>query len=125
MIKILKEIGYGKGVFHCFSGNWEETKTILDLGFYVSFSGSITYDGRRLAEVIKKVPLERVLVETDAPYLAPNPFRGKRNEPSYLPYVVGKISEILGKKKEEVGEKTTENAKRLFLSQKGLRADFS
>jgi TatD DNase family protein len=117
-IKILKEVNYFSGVFHCFSGSWEIAKVILDLGFYISFSGSITYDAKNLIPVIKKIPLDRILLETDAPYLAPVPFRGKRNEPAYLLYILKKVSEIRGEKEEKIAEITTENAKRLFLSKK-------
>ncbi len=115
-INILKEIGYFNGVFHCFSGSWEIAKIILNLGFYIGFSGSITYDGKGLAEIIKKMPADRILIETDAPYLTPVPFRGKMNEPSYLPYIVKRISEIRGEREEELAEITTENGRRLFLS---------
>jgi len=98
---------------------------ILDLGFYISFSGSITYDAKNLIPVIKKIPLDRILLETDAPYLAPVPFRGKRNEPAYLLYILKKVSEIRGEKEEKIAEITTENAKRLFLSKKEPGTIFS
>ncbi len=87
---------------------------ILDLGFYISFSGSITYDASRLREVIKKIPEERILIETDAPYLAPVPFRGKRNEPSYLPYILKAIVEIKGVEENKMAEVIMENGKRIF-----------
>ncbi|MEO0109595.1 MAG: TatD family hydrolase [candidate division WOR-3 bacterium] len=113
-IAVLKEIGYFNGVFHCFSGSWEMAKLILDLGFYISFSGSITYDASRLREVIKKIPEERILIETDAPYLAPVPFRGKRNEPSYLSYILKAIAEIKGLEENKMAEVIMENGKRIF-----------
>lgn len=113
-VKVLKEIGYFNGVFHCFSGSWEMAKVVLDLGFFLSFSGAITYDGKKLGEVIKKMPEKRILIETDAPYLAPVPFRGKRNEPSYLPYILKVIADLRGVKEEKMAEVLTENGKRIF-----------
>ncbi|HEY3198761.1 MAG TPA: TatD family hydrolase, partial [Nitrospirales bacterium] len=90
-------------------------KDALDLGFYLSFSGVITFqNASMLREIIKTVPLDRVLVETDAPYLTPVPHRGKRNEPAYVRQVAEKIAEIHGISVQEVEEATTQNAKRLF-----------
>ena len=84
-----------KGLIHCFTSTKEFAKFALDQGFYISFSGIITFKNvNDLLEVVKYVPLDRILVETDSPYLAPAPFRGKRNEPSYVRYTVEKISEI-------------------------------
>jgi len=114
-IDILKEVGYFNGVFHCFSGDWGIAKTILNLGFYLGFSGSLTYNSDKLADVIKRMPQDRILIETDAPYLAPVPLRGKTNEPAYLVYIVQRIAEIRGESKDKVAEITTENGKRLFL----------
>jgi TatD DNase family protein len=103
------------GVFHCFSGDAWLAKDALDLGFYLSFSGVITFqNASMLREIIKTVPLDRVLVETDAPYLTPIPHRGKRNEPAYVRHVAEKMAELHGISVQEVEEATTQNAKRLF-----------
>ena len=103
------------GVFHCFSGDADMARKVLDLGFFVSFSGVITFkNAGKLLEVVKTVPADRILVETDCPYLTPAPFRGKRNEPSYVRYVVDKIAEIRGTTPAEIAEITSANASRLF-----------
>jgi TatD DNase family protein len=116
-IAILKEEKAGElgGVFHCFSGDAWLAKDALDLGFYLSFSGVITFqNATMLREIVKIVPLDRILVETDSPYLTPAPHRGKRNEPAYVRQVAEKIAEIQGLDLEQVEEATTQNAKRLF-----------
>ncbi len=102
------------GVFHCFSGNTEQAKKIIDLGLYLGIGGVVTFKNSGLDKVIREVGLEHVVLETDAPYLAPVPFRGKRNEPSYLKYVVDKLSEVTGLSREKVCEITTRNAKKIF-----------
>jgi TatD DNase family protein len=102
------------GVFHCFSGNTEQAKKIMDLGLYLGIGGVITFKNSGLDKVIREVGLEHVVLETDAPYLAPVPFRGKRNEPSYLNYVVNKLAEVTGLSREMVSEITTRNAKEIF-----------
>ena len=104
-----------KGVFHCFSGNIEQAKKIVDLGFYLGIGGVVTFKNSGLDKVMADVELKNVVLETDAPYLAPVPFRGKRNECSYLKYVVEKLSEIKNISKEEVEKTTTWNAKELFI----------
>lgn len=101
------------GVAHCFIGRWSQAERYLNLGFYISFTGIITYD-RSYDKIIKNAPLEKILVETDAPYLTPQPLRGRRNEPINVKYVAKKIAEVRGIKFEEVVHITTENAKRLF-----------
>lgn len=101
------------GVIHCFSGTKDEAKEFLDLGFYISFSGNITYSDS-LVDLVKSVPLEKLLLETDSPYLAPEPYRGKRNEPAYMLEIAKKIAEIKGISLVEVEKKTTENAEKLF-----------
>jgi TatD DNase family protein len=102
-------------VFHCFSGDAWLAKDALDLGFYLSFSGVITFqNASMLREIVKTVPMDRVLVETDAPYLTPVPHRGKRNEPAYVRHVADKIAELHGICVQEVEEATTQNTKRLF-----------
>lgn len=105
--------GILKGVIHSFSGRWSQAEEYFELGFYISFNGLITF-ARDYDKVIKNAPLERLLIETDCPYLTPVPYRGKRNEPSYVKYVAEKIAEIKGVSFEEVAQITTENAKKLF-----------
>src|SRR2546428_10246231 len=103
------------GVFHCFSGDAWLAKDALDLGFYLSFSGVITFQNAvMLRDIVKTVPLDRILVETDSPYLTPAPHRGKRNEPTYVRHVAEKIAELHGLSPQEVEEVTTQNTKRLF-----------
>lgn len=115
--RILKEenVHLTGGIMHSFSGDIEWMKRFLDLGLHISLSGVVTFKkATELHEVAKVVPLESLLVETDAPYLAPVPFRGKRNEPAYTRYVVEKIAELRGVSFEEIAEQTTQNAHRLF-----------
>jgi len=103
-----------KGVFHCFSGSLEQAKKIIDLGFYLGIGGVVTFKNSGLDKVMQTITLENIVLETDAPYLAPVPFRGKRNEPSYLKFVVKKIAEIKSMKQEDVATITTGNTKELF-----------
>jgi len=103
-----------KGVFHCFGGSREEANQIINLGFYLGIGGVLTFKKSGLDEVIKQVGLERVVLETDTPYLAPVPYRGKRNEPSYIPLIAQKLSEVMGVTIDEIAEITTNNAKKLF-----------
>jgi TatD DNase family protein len=115
-IKVIKENQQGslKGVFHCFSGNEKQAKEIIDLGFYLGIGGVITFKNSGLDKVMADIDMRSVVLETDAPYLAPVPFRGKRNECSFLKYVVEKLSEIKNVEKDEVANITTKNAKELF-----------
>jgi len=115
-IQVIKQNQKGnlKGVFHCFSGNPEQAKQVIDLGFYLGIGGVVTFKNSGLNKVMKDVDMKHVVLETDAPYLAPVPFRGKRNECSYLKYVVEKLSEIKDISKEEIEKITTVNAKELF-----------
>jgi len=115
-IEVIKQNQKGnlKGVFHCFSGNPEQAKQIIDLGFYLGIGGVVTFKNSGLDEVMKDVDMKHVVLETDAPYLAPVPFRGKRNECSYLKYVVEKLSEIKDVSKADIEKITTANAKELF-----------
>lgn len=117
LLDILKTNDYGlrtpAGVVHFFSGSVEDAKKFLDLGFYFSFGGVVTF-ARDYDEQIKFIPLDRILVETDAPYVAPVPYRGKRNEPSYIIEVVKKIAEIKGATLEEIAQISTNNARLLF-----------
>jgi len=102
------------GVFHCFTGNEAEAKKIIDLGFCLGIGGVVTFKNSGLAEVVAKLPLEVILLETDAPFLTPAPFRGKRNDSHYLPYVAKKIAEVTHKSVEEIAEITTHNSQKLF-----------
>lgn len=103
-----------KGVFHCFSGNTMQAEQIIDLGFYMGIGGVVTFKNSGLDKVMETISLDHIVLETDAPYLAPVPFRGKRNEPSYLKYVIEKLAGIKNTSTEEIGKITTENAKKFF-----------
>ena len=114
---ILKDAQDGslEGVLHCYSGSVEMAREYIKLGFYISLAGPVTFKNSRvLKEVAKDVPLDKLLIETDSPYLTPEPYRGKRNEPIYVRYVAGTIAEVRGLAFEEVAKATSENAKRLF-----------
>lgn len=114
-IMIMQEEKTQAGVMHCFSEDWDTAKAALNLGFYISFSGIITFKSAdELREVAKKVPLNRILVETDSPYLTPVPYRGKPNSPAYTYYTVEKIAEIRGESIETIAEATTQNFQKLF-----------
>jgi TatD DNase family protein len=102
------------GIFHCFSGTLENAKEIIDAGFLLGIGGVLTFKNSGLAEVIKEVDLKYLVLETDSPYLAPVPFRGKRNESSYLKYIVEKLATIKNISTEEIALQTTENAERVF-----------
>ncbi len=110
-----KETSRLRGVFHCFTGNIEFAKKVLDLGFYISFTGIITYkSGKHLEEVIKNIPKDKILIETDAPYLSVEGMRKDRNEPKYVRIVAKRLSEILKVSLEETAELTAHNAAKLF-----------
>lgn len=115
-INVIKENQQGnlKGVFHCFSGNAKQANEIIDLGFYLGIGGVVTFKNSGLDKVMATIDMKNVVLETDAPFLAPVPFRGKRNECSYLKYVVERLAEIKNISKEEVENNTTKNAKELF-----------
>lgn len=103
------------GVMHCFAETWEVAKQALDLNFYISFSGIVTFkNALQLQEVAKRVPFDRILIETDSPYLAPVPFRGKQNHPALVKYVAQAIADLRGIEYEKVSNQTTENFYRLF-----------
>ncbi|WP_456272834.1 TatD family hydrolase [Bacillus sp. AK031] len=107
-----KEVG---GIMHCFSGSPETARDCLDMNFLISLGGPVTFkNAKKPKEVAEEVPLDKLLIETDCPYLAPHPYRGKRNEPSYVKLVAEQIADIKGVTFEEVAEKTTRNAKKLF-----------
>lgn len=103
-----------RGVFHCFSGTLDQANKIIDLGFYLGIGGVVTFKNSALDKIMETVNMKHVVLETDAPYLAPVPFRGKRNECSYLKFVVEKLAGIKNISLEEVGAITTSNAKKLF-----------
>ena len=109
VMQIMKEETVSSGVLHCFSGDMGIAKQALDMGLHLSFGGPITYDGNKAAEIIRKMPLDRLLIETDCPYLTPVPFRGKRNEPAYVKLVLVRVAEILGKPVVEVERLTEAN----------------
>ena len=115
MLEVLKkvELPPKPGVIHCFDRNWQTAKEFLNLGFLISYTGNITYKKTEVQSVLK-TPLEKIMVETDCPFLTPNPFRGRRNEPLYVKYVAQKISELKGESFEKVAEATTRNAQALF-----------
>jgi TatD DNase family protein len=102
------------GIFHCFGGTLEQARQITDLGFYLGIGGIITYKNGGLGPVIEQLSLDHIVLETDAPYLSPVPFRGKRNESSYLKYVVQKLAELKQAPVEEVAAITTRNAQKIF-----------
>ena len=104
-----------RGVMHCWSGNEKQMKDFLDLDFYISFSGNVTFKKAvDIHECAKKVPLNRFLVETDSPFLSPVPYRGKRNEPSHVKFVVDKIADLRGESFSEIAKNSTQNARQLF-----------
>ncbi len=104
------------GIFHCFSGSYQEALEIIDMGFYLGIGGVITFKNSNLGEIIKKIDLKHLVLETDAPYLAPHPMRGKRNEPKFLPLIANKIAEIKNTSVELVTEITTQNTNHLFFN---------
>ena len=115
-MELLHAHGEGlRGVFHCFSGDVAQAEECLAFdGFMLSFAGPLTRQGNALPEVARMVPLHRILVETDSPYLVPQPLRAKRNEPLFVKHVATKLAEIRGMTLEEIAQVTTENAMRLF-----------
>lgn len=115
-IAVVKEYaGKGlNGIFHCFGGTYQDAVDIIDMGFYLGIGGVVTYKNSGLAQVIQKIDMQYLVLETDAPYLTPVPFRGKRNESSYLKYVADAIAAIKNVTKEEVAAITTANAEKIF-----------
>ncbi len=116
-LRIMREEGAGEagGVMHCFTGSWEVAQAAMELGFYISFSGIVTFkNAQALKEVAKRVPLERMLIETDSPYLAPVPFRGKTNEPGLVKYVAEEIARLRGATLGQIASATSGNFFRLF-----------
>ena len=114
-LAVVKEYPDVTGVFHCYSGSAEMARELVELGWYLGFDGPITYkNARKAPEVLAAVPLERMLVETDSPYLTPEPFRGRRNDSGYVYRVAETIAQVKGLTAEEVADITTANGKRLF-----------
>jgi len=114
IIDILSSYPNVIGVSHCFSSTLSTAKKLLDLGYYISFSGNLTFNNSNLPSVAKYLPLDRLLVETDSPYLSPEPFRGKPNEPGRTRYVAEKLAEIHNISFESIAEQTTKNINKLF-----------
>jgi len=107
------------GILHCFTGEWKHAEAALDIGFYISFAGNVSFPkAENIREAAKQVPLDRMLIETDSPYLAPVPHRGKRNEPSFVINTAETIAQLRGMSKEEIGKQTTQNFYRLFPTAK-------
>ncbi|HXS37918.1 MAG TPA: TatD family hydrolase [Flavipsychrobacter sp.] len=109
-----KQQGVLKGIFHCFSGTLDEAKQITNLGLYLGIGGVITYKKSTLPDIVKEISLEHIVLETDAPYLSPVPYRGKRNESSYIPLIAEKVAEIKNMSLAEVATITTSNAEKIF-----------
>lgn len=121
-LRLMREEGAGAagGVMHCFTESWAVAQGCLDLGFYISFSGIVTFkNAKELHEVARRVPLERMLIETDSPYLAPAPFRGKLNQPAYVKHVAEGIAALRGTTVEDIAKITTANFFRLFRIPEG------
>jgi TatD DNase family protein len=117
IVEILKEEGAEEvgGIMHCFSGSPEVAKECVKMNFYISLGGPVTFkNAKKPKEVVAEIPLDKLLIETDCPYLAPHPYRGQRNEPSYVKLVAEQIAAIKGVSFEEVADATTQNAKKLF-----------
>lgn len=114
-MKVVTEFPEVKGVFHCYSGSLEMAKWLIARGWYIGFTGVLTFkNARRAVEVASNIPLDRIVLETDCPYMAPEPFRGKRNDPGYIFRMAEKLAQIRGLSVEEVQRITMENGKRLY-----------
>lgn len=114
VLKDCRHLGL-RGVFHAFSGSIETFRELQRLGdWYVGIGGVLTYKKASIAETVREIPMERILLETDSPYLTPVPFRGKRNESAYIPYIASRLAELTGRTVEETAEITTDNAQKLF-----------
>ena len=114
IIHIIQEVSPTRGVAHCFSSELTTAKIFLDLGFYISFAGNLTYKNSGLPEVAKEIPLDRLMVETDAPFLCPAPFRGNENEPSHVKLIAEKLAECKGVPYESIELATQKNTEQLF-----------
>lgn len=114
IFKSLKQYPYVKGVFHCFPGNTEEARQAIDLGFFIGIGGVVTFKNSSMSTMVKGIGTDFLLLETDAPYLAPVPYRGKRNESSYIPVIARKVAELLETDIKKIEAVTTQNAMNLF-----------
>ena len=117
IVRILEEENAGEigGIMHCYSADWETAEKCMDMNFYISFGGPVTFKNAKLPKAVaEKVPLERLLIETDCPFLSPHPFRGKRNEPARVTLVAEQLAQLKNISYEELAQITTTNAKRLF-----------
>ena len=114
-MNIIRQFPTVKGVFHCYSGSAEMARQLVDLGWYIGFTGVLTFkNAKKAIEVAQSIPLDRIVIETDCPYMSPEPFRGKRNDPGRVVYVAQKLAEIRGISPEEAAAVTFENGKRLY-----------
>jgi TatD DNase family protein len=114
-MRIVKEFKNVTGVFHCYSGSAEMARQLVDMGWYIGFTGVLTFkNARKAVETAQQIPLERIVLETDCPFMAPEPFRGKRNDPGYLYRMAEQLAQIRGIDVEQVQTVTTENAKKLY-----------
>ena len=114
-MRIIRSFPTVTGVFHCYSGSAEMARQLVDLGWYIGFTGVLTFkNARRAVETAESIPLERIVLETDCPYMAPTPFRGKRNDPGYLYRMAEQLARIRGRTVEQIHEITVENGKRLY-----------
>ena len=114
-MRIVKEFKGVTGVFHCYSGSAEMARQLVDMGWYIGFTGVLTFkNARKAVETAERIPLDRIVLETDCPFMAPEPHRGKRNDPGYLPYMAQRLADIRGIPVEDVIRITTENAKKLY-----------
>ncbi|MDB5083631.1 MAG: yabD [Bacilli bacterium] len=123
VVRILQEENASEvgGIMHCYSGSIEMARTCMDMNFRISFGGPVTFkNAKRPQEVVKEIPLDYLLVETDSPYLCPEPHRGQRNEPAYVTFVARKIAELRGMEYEELGAATTRNAEQLFQNDRTI-----
>ena len=116
---LLRDLGRKsyRGVMHCFGGSVQEALRAVEMGFHLGIGGVVTFKNATMAEVVRAVPLERILLETDAPYLSPVPHRGQRNESAYIPLIAARVAEIKGVTLEAVADQTTANARSLFRFQ--------
>jgi len=127
-LRIMKEEKASEacGVMHCFTESWEVAEAALEMGFYISMSGIVTFkNALKIKEVAQRVPLDRLLIETDSPYLAPVPYRGKLNQPAYVKHVAEEIATLRGISLEEIGLRTTENFARLFKVEEAISKSMS
>lgn len=114
-MRVVKDFKGVTGVFHCYSGSAEMARQLVDMGWYIGFTGVLTFkNARKAVETAERIPLDRIVLETDCPFMAPEPFRGKRNDPGYLYRMAERLAEIRGITVEEVHAATMENAKRLY-----------